>query len=231
MTTLPPDNVLVMPAGKALRVCVDYHGRCLAVLWLTIGKKDGSVYTSFCAPPGTQPRQLIPHEAEDGVVQFAWDDTELIADPEERQKVSFHASGVIRSPLGRQIGVNLRLLTQRTLLCTYFMPHPDRWPTVATLRARDALLRQLLDDECPLYGHLFYQPAGHLPVLASNLEAGSFVVPIGFTGVAGHDRVLLHLCFQRAPRGSWPPRWVIGYPTLGGRREPSSREQWIEPDS
>jgi hypothetical protein len=149
-----------------------------------------------------------------------------------RDKVSFHASGVILSSGGRRIGANLRLLTHRSYLCSYFPKHPDHWPEVRRVRNRDMIVRHLIQDECPLTVELFYQPAGGLPILSSHLAKGIFVAPVEFTGIEGHGRVLLHLAFARQPAAiNWAPRWVIGYPSISEVIVPGKFEQWFEPGS
>jgi hypothetical protein len=226
---LPPGNVVVLSAGRDLRVCADYQGQVRALLWLNIGR-DGSLYTSYCARR-TQPGfRLIPEVLADGSSRFTWDRKEVAELDPEREKVSFHASGLIYARIGWSVGINLRLLTQRTHLCTYFPRHPSYWPVVKAPRQRDLVVRELLQDECPITVELYYQPAGELPVMPTDLTSGRFVLPVGYLDVEGHGRVLLHLVFCRQPgASSWPPSWVIAWPKLGARAAPLEAERWFEP--
>lgn len=79
---------------------------------------------------------------------------------------------------------------------------------------------------------LFYQPAGSLPILASQLDKGCFVMPIGYEGVEKHARVLLHLVFRRQPQAvTWSRTWIMTWPSVRNRKESALREEWIEPGS
>ena len=226
---LPADRIGVNPAGKTVRVCSEYRGETRALLWINLAK-DGSFYTGWCAKDKEPPSILVPERLPDGGERFGWNRSEPIDCSHRRPKTSFHASGVILSSGGRHIGVNLRLLNHRSLLCVYFPKHPENWPVVAAPRRRDLLVHNLIQDECPLFVDLYYQPAGDLPILSSQLDRGVFVAPVGFTGVLGHDRVLLSLVISRRPSAvRWAPNWIIGYPVLSAATAPVEREQWVEP--
>lgn len=230
METLPPGNVLVMPARKTVRVCVVYADTIRALLWLNVGK-DGSVYTGWSAQDPEPPSVLLPEVLPGGGMRYTWERVALLDPSERRVKTSFHASGVILSTGGRTVGVNLRLLKHRSFLCNYIPKHPDHWPVVEPTRKHDVVVRDLLHDECPISIDLYYQPAGALPVLASDLEKGAFVLPIKFAEDAGHQGVLLHLVFWRQPQMvRWAPRRVIGWPHLG-RDTPVQNGSWFEPSS
>lgn len=192
--------------------------------------RDGSLYTGWCLKDHEPPHRLIPEQLPDGSVRFEWDRAEPIDASARREKTSFHASGVTLSSGGRSIGVNLKLLTHRTYLCTYFPRHPQHWPIVATVRRRDMLIRDLIGDDCPLMVQLYYQPAGTLPMLGSHLENGIFVAPVGFDGIEQHGRVLLQLAFIRQPSAvKWAPRCVIAYPSVSEATAPLDAERWFEP--
>jgi hypothetical protein len=229
MSKLPDHHIPVLRAGRRLRVCVDYKGKTRVLLWLMVGT-DGSLYTGVGARLPADPRKFIPTLLAGGGVSFSWDAFEPYHPLDNRAKISFHASGVILSPMGRSIGVNLRLLSERTYLCSYLPNHPDNWRVVVNGKRGDVVLQDLLGDDCPLAIELHYQPAGKLPVLDSDPESGSFVLPIGYTEVEGHECVLLHLVFRRQTNADrWPPRWVVAYPSLKGKGEPPVVEQWFEP--
>lgn len=219
MTTageLPQGNVAVLSAGRTIRICAEYRGKVRALLWLKIGR-DGSLYTSFSARR-TQPSfRLIPETLTDGSSKFTWDRLELVEHDLKREKVSFHASGMIYARTGGSVGVSLRLLTQRTFLCTYFPRHPGFWPLVSAPKNRDLVIHELLQDECPITVELYYQPAGELPLIPTDLNLGRFVLPVGYVDVQGHERVLLHLVFRRKPEArTWPPSWIIAWRSSGG---------------
>lgn len=225
---LAPDKIVVLRAGQRLRVCVDYECSIRALLWVTV-RPDGSLLTNFSGQL-TDVRWLVPESLPDGRARFVWGRSVASQNVAVRPKISFHASGMILSDSGRSVGSNLRLLTHRTFVCWYLPPHPMHWRTVDRVRMGDLVIRELLGDDCPLSVELYYQPAGTLPVLESKLDQGSFVLPVGYTNVEVHERVLLHFVFRRQSRaGVWPPRWGMGWPRIGPRTSPLKSEGWFEP--
>lgn len=230
MESLPPGNVLVMPIGKTVRVCVGYANTVRALFWLSAAR-DGSVYTGWSAKDPEPPSILLPERLSDGGTRYNWEHVVALDPSERRVKTSFHGSGVILSTRGRNVGVNLGLLKHRSLLCNYIPKHPDHWPAVEPIRKHDVVVHDLCRDECPITIDLYYQPAGSLPVLASDLEKGAFVLTIEFTEGGGRQGVLLHLVFWRQPQMvKWAPRWVIAWPHLG-REAPVQHESWFEPEN
>lgn len=227
-TELPPGNVAVLRSGQTARICIEYGGRARSLLWIATGK-DGSLYTNYCLDGPAVGSRLIPEVSPDGGVRFSWTNGEPLSDP-TRPKISFHASGIIYSPSGKSIGVRLRQLTQRSLVCAFLPRHPSQWRELQTHRSRDIVLRNLIQDECPLAVELYYQPAGARSSIAANLQVGRFVVPIGFTDVEAHNRVLVHLVFRRlASARLWPTKSVIAWPHIGSHLEPVGGEYWFEP--
>lgn len=224
---LPADRVPVLQAGDLLHICAQYQTSIRKLLWLRVSK-DGSLYTRFCAPR-TQPMVNFPAEVlPDGSHRFAWDTPEAVEALPNHEHTSFHASGIINSPSERSFSVNLRLLTHRTWLGLYFPRHPSYWPIVESDGEPALVIQNLLDDECPLSLRLYYQPAGELPIIPSDLGKGVFVVPIGYEGVDGHGRVLLHMVFSRQPGARWAPYWTIAWPTVAGSKGRLDNEFWIE---
>ena len=229
-TILPPDHIPVMPAGRRMRVCVEYGPSIRALLWLNVAK-DGSLYTGYSTRGIGPSKELIPKQLPDGAFEFEWEGERRLL-TSMRDKISFHASGIILSDIGRSVGVNLRLLSQRTLLCSYLPKHPDDWRVVRGTASGDIVITQLLSDDCPMVIELFYQPAGSLPILASRLDEGFFVLPIGYESGKNHKRVLLHLVFRRQPQAvNWSRTWIMTWPSVRNRKEPSCREEWMEPGS
>jgi hypothetical protein len=226
---LPLDHVIVARAGRTFRLCIEFAAVMRALLWIKLSK-DGSLYTAFCQKNSTDPLRLVPAVMQDGSVEFRWDRSESIAHLPPREKMSFHASGVILSRLGRSVSVNLRLLTERTLICTYLPRHPDMWEPVQVPKTRDISVRELIADECPLTIELYYQPAGTLPLIATDLPTGRFVIPIGYSGVDVHERVLLLFVIRRQPDfGEWQPQSFLTWPSVAGRAVPADRDEWVEP--
>lgn len=226
---LPNDHVIVRRAGQRLRVCVEYMSTTRVLLWLALGK-DGSLYTSMSDGTPVDQRTLVPKNQPDGSTAFSWDDSRTIDASTFRPKITFHASGVIVSPLGRAIGVNLRLLTERSLLCAYLPKHPMHWRTTNNSKRGDIVIRHVLAHERPLSIELYYENGGKLPGLESNPPREVFVVPVGFTQVRGDERVLLHLVFRHHLNTSaWPPHSTLVWPALRDRTAPSEVEQWVEP--
>lgn len=225
---LPPHSVITPRGNERLLVYAEYQGSVRKLLWLRVSK-DGSLYTEFCAPR-TQPRVRFPAERlPDGAQRFSWESAAVVESAPNHEHMSFHASGQINSPFKTSFSVNLCLLTQRTLLCVFLPRHPDFWPLAESDDAPAAVIRDLFGDECPLILELYYQPAGELPIMPSALEKGVFTLPIGYEGVAGHARVLLHLVFRRQPGAAWAPYWTIAWPTIAGRKKGPDTEFWIEP--
>lgn len=231
---LPDDQVIVRRAGQRLRVCIEYMSTTRVLLWLELGH-DGSLYTNWSEANPLDQRTFVPRNQPNGSTAIAWDDSHPIDASMFRPKITFHASGVILSPLGRSIGVNLRLLTERSLICVYLPKHPRHWRKIEQARRRDIVIRNLLADEFPFSIELYYEPAGRLPALESNPKRGVFVVPVGFTQVRftevrKNERVLMHLLFHhRLNTSAWPPHSTIAWPVLRDRTAPSELEQWVEP--
>lgn len=218
----------VFQADDALRICAQYQDGVRRLLWLRVSK-DGSLYTGFYAPR-TQPMVNFPAEVlPDGSHRFNWDTAQAVETLPNHEYTSFHASGLVKSPSERSFSVNLRLLTHRTWLCVYLPRHPDFWPVAESDSKPGLVIHSLLDDECPLSLRLHYQPAGELPIIASDLGQGVFAVPIGYEGVDGHGRVLLHMVFCRHPDARWAPYWTIAWPTVAGSKERIDNELWIDP--
>lgn len=224
---VPDGAVIALVAGEHFRFCVEYETQIRALLWLSI-RRDGSLYTGFGNASRESIKRFIGQRREDGTTSFSWGEYEFVAGP-ERPKMSFHSSGVILGSHGRSVGVNLRLLTQRTLLCTYLPSHPTEWRVVPTPRRHDAVASKLIMDECPVSVDLYYQPARHTR-LVSNLEKGMFVLHLQYGGLDLNDDVLLHLVVARQPSaGVWRPISIITWPSIEGRQTPSKVEEWIEP--
>src|SRR5690242_21790190 len=155
LKTLPDSQVAACAAGTRIRICVEYGSTIRSLLWFVV-RKDGSLYTDVVADAPRIEHTFTPTYLPDGRCTFTWENAEPIDAAKWRPKISFHASGIIVSSIGRDVGVNLRLLTMRTLLCAYLPAHPDRWRPVEHTKRGGIIIHDLLQDDCPLSIELYY---------------------------------------------------------------------------
>ncbi len=193
--------------GDQIRILIEYANGWRPILWFEL-EKDGSLYLG--------PRKIEITELRHGShvlngeqIRVLYSDGTEITDPEARKKAmfSFHASGVINTPMGRTRRAPLRSLEGQELLCVALFQHPSQFAVVSqdTVRKRDVCLRYPVDEQSPFWARLFVAPRERVvPVIQSSV-AYQLTLMFQYSSASEIAALTLQMVLCHGPKGPWPP--------------------------
>ena len=216
MTNLIECPLFQPDPGDQIRIVLEYDGLWRAVFWFSVAR-DGSVYLG--------PRYVALDEIKRGeakpvdgtLLRVDYGDGDAITDPEDIKaaKLSIHASGVINAPGGRLSRRSLRELSEQALLCSILFVHPSAFePTnAASPRKRDIRLNYPINEDCPLWGHLYVAPAGKLKIVTPTSAAHQVNLLFEYVRLDGVPDMVVQFVLGHGATGPWPLRSYLLIPS------------------
>lgn len=208
MSTKPVECAVYTPdLGDHLRILIEYAGTWRPILWIELAK-DGSVYLG--------PRKIEVTELRHGAyglngeqIRVLYSDGTEITEPEARKKakLSFHASGIINTPMGRTTRTPLRLLKGQELLCVALFQHPSQFDAVSqnTVHKRDICLRYPVDEQSPFWACLFVAPRERVFPVMQSFVAYQLTLIFQYPSAPEIAALTLQVVLCHGPQGPWPP--------------------------
>lgn len=194
--------------GDRIRILIEYAGSLRPILWMEF-EKDGSLYLGPRKLRATELGQGRANRIDDQHVHISYNGIAPITDSDiiKKAKLSFHASGIISTPMGRHVRPPLRGLSNQELLCVAAFEHPKQFSAVAidNVRKRDVCLRYPVDEDRPLWACLYVAPSKNaIPVVHSTATYQATLMFVYPATTALVDTTLqVALC--HGPEGPWPP--------------------------
>ncbi len=207
--------------GDRVRIVIYYDGRWRPILWFRV-HKDGSIYVAPRIKPISNLRKgRMDIKGESTSIKYS-DGQDII--PQKGSKVSFHASGEIKSEDELSFRDAIRNLKEQQEYCWVLFHHPSQYISIddTEIRDRDVCLRYPIDEERPLQGRLFVAPlmnAKFVPI-ASAIHQINLMFHI--TGLDGVPDLCIQLVLSNEVKGVWPPSTYLMYVA---RKEKNSRTE------
>ncbi len=190
--------------GDRVRVVIYYDGRWRPIFWFRM-HKDGSIYVAPRIKPISSLRKCaMKIKGESTYIKYS-DGQDII--PQKGSKVSFHASGEIKSADELSFRDTIRNMKEQQELCWVLFHHISQYSPIndTEIRDRDVCLRYPIDEERPLQARLFVAPITNTKLVTIASAIHQINLMFHFSSLDGVPNLCLQLVLSNEVKGVWPP--------------------------
>lgn len=196
-----------------VRILIKYKGDWKAVFWFILSQ-DGSIYL---APRIKKPKIMKSGKSisNNGAITVNYSDGIEIPSV-KAPKFSFHGSGIINSADSRQYRNSIRDIKEQEALCSVLFQKLDRFDGISEekLKRKDICLNYPIEDNYPLFMHIFVAPTEKLQVVDMNTQRHQVNLILQYKSIEKVGDISAQICLCTPAEGPWPPYTYILYPTI-----------------
>lgn len=200
--------------NKPVRITFIYKDCIRPFVWVVV-KQDGSILIGKSPSGKTSFPKMGTGVAKDGSLTIKYAEGTEVKEPDAalKAKVSFHASGIVKSNIPadglRTFNKSLRDISEPVYLCSFLFQHPLQFKTIEAIRKQDIVLNYPFDEQSPCACDVYAAPLGHQPFPLIQDAKEQFPVILWYRNLDLRSDLEVRMFFYHNTDGPWPPHTYI----------------------